>query len=395
VRGSVYKRGSTWTWQFTVGSVKAGNRRTVSRGGYPTKKAASLDLADALARLGKGDKRVLVKASSTPLAEYLAGWLEGQRHRLKPSTIGGYENVTRSWIVPHIGEVRLVDIDWQVLTRLYDDLRAHGGRPAKAARVRAAATGTKPVGRPLGSRTIQSVHVLLRSALAEAVEAGLLQVNPADQIPKRQRPTHRHTKAEGKYWEPGEAHRFLVSTAEDRWHALWALGLNTGARRGELLALRWHDVDRDTGKITFSRNRVVVNGDVVEGTPKSGKSRRVDVDPDTLIVLRHWAKRQLAETGRSEFIFTDEIGEPVRPDRVNHLFSQACATAGVRDIGPHGMRHTAATLLLRAGVPLHVVSERLGHADTTITASLYAHVLQGQQADAAQALGSILYGTSS
>jgi integrase len=345
--------------------------------------------------LGKGDKRVLVKASTQTVADYLTGWLEGRRHTLKPSTLGGYENVARSWIVPHIGVVPLADLDWRVLVKLYDHLRREGGRPTKAARVKAAAYGTKPVGRPLGSRTIQSVHVLVRSALADAVEAGLLQVNPADQIPKRQRPTHRATRADGKHWEPAEAAGFLEHTRFDRWHALWALGLDTGARRGELLGLRWADVKWDERVIEFSRNRVVVNGNVVEGTPKSGKSRRVDVGAETVAALRHWAKQQLADTGRSEFVFTDELGEPVRPDRTNHLFSQACAAAVLRDIGPHGLRHTSATLALKAGVPLHVVSQRLGHADTTITANLYSHVLEGQQADAAQALAAVLYRSGS
>jgi hypothetical protein len=79
-----------------------------------------------------------------------------------------------SWVTPHIGVVPLADLDWQVLTRLYDHLRHQGGRPTKAARVKAAATGAKPVGRPLGSRTTQSVHVVLRRALADAVKAGLL-----------------------------------------------------------------------------------------------------------------------------------------------------------------------------------------------------------------------------
>jgi integrase len=395
MRGSVYKRGSTWTWQFTVGTYKAGNRRTISKGGYPTKKAASLDLADALARLGKGDKRVLVKASTQTLEQYLTAWLDGRRHTLKPSTIGGYENAARTWVIPHIGVVPLADLDWQVLTGLYDHLRRQGGRPTKAARVKAAATGARPVGRPLSRRTVQLVHVLLRSALAEAVEAGLLQVNPADAIPTKQRPTHRPRKAAGKHWEPAEAARFLQATRFDRWHPLWALGLDTGARRGELLAVRWGDVDLEARTVTISRNRVVVNGEVVEGTPKSDKSRRVDVAGQTVAALRHWRRQQMADTGASEFVFTDELGEPIRPDRVNYLFHQACTAAGVPDIGPHGMRHTAATLALKAGVPLHVVSERLGHADTSITASLYSHVLKDQQADAAERLAAVYYGPGS
>lgn len=140
---------------------------------------------------------------------------------------------------------------------------------------------------------------------------------------------------------------------------------------------------------------MVVNGDVVEGTPKSGEPRRVDIGAETVATLRHWRRRQLADTGASEFVFTDELGEPVRPDRVNHLFRQACKAAGVPNIGPHGMRHTSATLALKAGVPLHVVSPRLGHASTMITANLCSHVFKGQQAEAAQALAAVYYGTTS
>jgi integrase len=386
MRGSVYKRGSTWTAQFTFGTYKAGNRRTMSKGGFGRRKDAQAWLTDQLARYGKGDKGVLVRPSQQTVAEFLADWLEIQRRVRKPSTAGGYANVVRSWVVPHIGHVPLADLDWRVFVKLYDHLRCEGGRPTKAAKVRAAATGAKPVGSPLGTRTIQSVHVLLRSALGHAVERELLQVNPTDRIPKDLRPTHKRELAEDKHWEPDQAARFLDSTRDDRWHALWALGLDTGARRGELLALRWSDIDWDARTVRITRNRVVVNGEVVEGTPKSKRSIR-DVDIDMAVpALRRWQRDQLADTGRSEFVFTDEMGGPVRPDRVNHLFRQACKAIGVPNIGPHGMRHTAATLMLGADLPLHVVAHRLGHADTSITASLYAHVLERQRTGAAQAL---------
>jgi integrase len=108
-------------------------------------------------------------------------------------------------------------------------------------------------------------------------------------------------------------------------------------------------------------------------------------------VLRRW---RLAQTP-SDYVFTDELDEPVRPDRVNHLFRQACGAAGVSDIGRHGMRHTSATLALKAGVPLHVVSARLGHSSTTITADLYGHVLEGQDADVTTALAAVFDGVGS
>lgn len=338
---------------------------------------------------------MLVRPSQQTVTEYLADWLEIQRRVRKPSTAGGYANIVHSWVVPNIGHVRLADLDWRVFVKLYDHLRRQGGRPTKAAKVRAAATGAKLVGSPLGTRTIQSVHVLLRSALGHAVELELLQVNRTDRIPKDLRPRHKPELAEGKHWEPDQAARFLDSTQDDRWRALWALGLDTGARRGELLALRWSDIDWDARTVSITRNRVVVNGEVVDGTPKSKRSIR-DVDIDMAVpALRRWQRDQLAATGLSVFVFTDEIGEPVRPDRVNHLFRQACKAAAVPNIGPHGMRHTAATLMLGADLPLHVVSQRLGHADTSITASLYAHVLERQRTGAAQALSALYRSASS
>lgn len=145
MKGSTYKRGATWTAQFTVGTYRRGDRRTISKGGFARKKDARAWLTEQLARYGKGDRSVTVRPSSQTLAEFLGDWLEVQRRTRKPSTVGGYENIVRSWVVPHIGQVQLCDLDWRVFVGLYDHLRQQGGRPTKAARARAAAYGTKPV----------------------------------------------------------------------------------------------------------------------------------------------------------------------------------------------------------------------------------------------------------
>jgi integrase len=327
MKGTLRKPNGRWAWQFTLSAN--GDRRTISRSGYPTRKATALDLHEALARLGRGDRRVLVKPSTMTLGEYLPTWLEGRRHALKASTLGGYQSAVRR-ITEHLGHVRLADLDGQVLLAFYDRLRRQGGRPTKAALARAAAYGTTPVGRPLGSRSVQAVHSLVNQALADAVETGLLGQNPVEQIPRSSRPTHAASRVEGRCWEPTEAARFLAATRGDRWHPLWALALDSGARRGELVALRWADVDLDGRVITIARSRVLVDGRVVEGSPKSGRARRVDIGPETMAALRRWAKRQMAETGRSPFVFTDGSGQPVRPGRVPRLFRQACQRAGVR-----------------------------------------------------------------
>lgn len=392
---------STWTYQFTIGSAKAGTRRPISKGGFARRKDAEAALADALARYGKGDRRVLNRPSNQPLADYLAGWLKARRPDLKPSTLAGYDSVLTAWVVPHIGAVPLSDVTATVLTKLYGMLREHGGRPTKAARVRAVATGTKPVGTPLGTRSVQSVHTILKMALADAVETGLLVVNPCELIPKRQRPTHRNRRQADKFWDADEAAQFLAVTGDDRLHALWALLLDTGMRRGEACGLRWDpDVDRETGLVTISVNRVHAGRRVVEGPTKTDRVRIVDLGPRTVTILRAWQKRQMAERlaagssyVESGYVFTNEIGEPIRPDSITYAFEQAAKRAAVPVLSPHALRHTCATLLLGKGVPPHVVQERLGHADISITLGLYSHVLPKQQADAARLLGDSLYGT--
>lgn len=144
----------------------------------------------------------------------------------------------------------------------------------------------------------------------------------------------------------------------------------------------------------------MVGGQVHEGSPKSDKSRRrVDLDAGTVAVLRRWKATQGRERMAagvayepSGYLFTDELGGRLRPDSLSDRFAEAQAGAGVPRLTLHGLRHTSATIALDAGVPLHVVSERLGHSSVSITADVYAHALERQHSDAAKRIGGALYG---
>lgn len=246
-------------------------------------------------------------------------------------------------------------------------------------------------------------HTLLSMAFADAVEAGSLAVSPIERLPRRSRPSYTQRKQPDRTWSDVEARRFLAHVADERLYALWALALDTGARRGELAALRWQDVDLAAGVVRIARNRVHVGREVVETTPKSKKPRTVGLDGRTVGALRAWQRQQKLERlaagpawvgGELDdaYLWTDEAGEVYRPDGLSDRFEAAQAGAGVRRLVLHGLCHTSATLALLAGVQVHVVSHRLGHANVSITLDTYSHVLPQQDGDAARLIGGAIYG---
>jgi integrase len=331
-----------------------------------------------------------MRPEATPLGDYLTDWL-ATREGLRPSTRGSYENVIEAWIRPHIGRIPLRDLSSDDLTRLYATLRENGARR----------------GKPLGSRSVQLVHTVLRMALDDAVQAGRLPVSPVERIPKRQRPKHRSEKQADRYWSPEEARRFLDARRDDRLYALWALALDTGTRRGELAALRWDHLDLDAAVMAVEASRgVVAGGDIVEGPTKSGKARKVDLDARTVTALRRWKVAQGRERmaageawaggtpGTSGYVFTDELGEAYRPNRLAKFFAEAQDGLGLPPLVFHGLRHTSATIALGQGVPLPLVSERLGHSQVSITLDVYSHAIPSQGADAARVIGGAIDGTA-
>ena len=423
--------GSTWTWTLTTGRRADGTRRTTTRGGYRTRKEATTALTAATAAHETGDDRALAKAEQQPVGDYLAGWLAaraavpaGEDNSIKPTTVDQYGNALEHWVAPKdadgrwrplpwLGAIPLSKLSGDHLTALYNHLRRAGSRCRRCDGTGRVDWGTPSApcpncggvgGRPLSSRSVHLTHTVLRMALSDAVEGAKLTRNPIDRVPRRQRPTHKAEPSDEQHWEPDEARQFLVATADDRLGPFWALALDTGARRGELCALRWSDVDLDVGRVTIHRNRVLVGGNPAESTVKGKrKNRTLDIHTLTVSALRSLRARQATERlaageaweQEGEHVFTDELGRPLRPDSVSRWFDAAVKTAGLPPISLHGLRHTSATLALAAGVELHVLSERLGHADAKVTMGVYAHVLEEQQTDAAEQIGSQLYGESS
>jgi integrase len=187
--------------------------------------------------------------------------------------------------------------------------------------------------------------------------------------------------------------------AGDFYDPLWLLLLSTGLRRSEALGVRWHDLDLDRGLLSVRQAVVTVHGEPVVGLPKSAAATRtVLLDADTVAALRAHRKRQAARQlaaaiwAEGDLVFTTGHGKPLHPGNIHRRYKELIAQAGVPDITMHDNRHTHATILLADRVPVKVVSERLGHARTSVTMDIYAHALPEMQEEAAASIGAALFG---
>ncbi|HET7477077.1 MAG TPA: tyrosine-type recombinase/integrase [Dermatophilaceae bacterium] len=356
-------------------------------GGFPTEASAKRARDEARIAASKGD---FVDRSTVTVAEYLHRWLSVHALEVKPRTRAGYAHLIDTYIAPRIGRCRLQALRPADLSVLYRQLLESGGQH----------------GQPLSARTVEYVHAVLRKAFADAVRNDqLLTSNPAERA-KRPRKAHAQSSV---LWTAADLSSFLASTSLHRLHAFFWLAAYTGARRGELMNLRWADVNLDDDPCVRLRGTVsVIKGQRVEGTTKGGRERTVSIDRGTVAVLREHQQRQGAEREAAagswidgDHVFRRELGEPLFPDTPTALMGKLLrrhnesAAADHRQPLPsirlHDLRHLHATLLLRAGVPVHVVASRLGHADPAITLRVYAHVLGDQATEAAVVFERVLH----
>ena len=377
MRGSVVKRGRTWSYVVDVGRDPGSGRRVQRwKGGFATKRQAELALRRALDAVEAGET---ADAGGLCVAAYLEQWLSGVQNTVKPTTAKSYGEILRWYVIRGVGAVQLADLTPLHIRSLYADLLDQGGRRRAA----------------LSAGTVAIVHRVLRKALNDTVGWRLIARSPLVGV----RPPSR-ASAEMRTWTGADARRFLEHVADDRLYAMWALLLATGLRRGEIAGLRWGDVDLDAGLLSVRRSRVSAGWTVHESQPKTRSSRRaVSLDEQRVVaVLRAHRRRQLEERLAwgtawvdSAFVFVRENGEPLHPETITSMFRRRVVRAGVPKIRLHDLRHTSASLALAAGIHPKVVGERLGHSSVAITLDLYSHVAPALQAEAAEKLGRVIF----
>lgn len=374
-RGQVFRSGSGWGFYFSY--TVNGQRRQVRRHGFASSKAAHQALTQALAHVDGGR---LLGATTQTVGEFLDSWLVSyeQAGRRKVSTVQSVRTTVRCYLRPVLGDVLLRDLNAKTVSDALGRLLTEGRHTGRGTR------------RGLSPKTVRNVAGVLRKALGDAVRWGLIPVNYVTQVelPRYERP---HVVA----WDSEQSARFLAHSEAvgDPLHVLWRLLLVTGLRRGELLGLRWQDVDLVLGTVTVEQSRVRVDHRVVVSTPKTRAGRRtVSIDPTTVTLLAQLRNAQEATAdllGRwgTDLVAASATGQPLDPPWLLDQWKRAARAAGVPVITLHQGRHTALTQALQNQVPLHVVAGRAGHAQASTTVNLYAHYLPLADRQAADLVG--------
>lgn len=379
-RGFVKKRGTKWTAYFYVQTDKGRQQR--SKGGFASKRDATAYLTEALAALQRSE---LVTPTKLTLGEYLTErWLPAKRQSLRPSTWDSYQRIVRNHVLPTLGHVPLQALTVDHLDSLYAKLLTTGNRR----------TG----GGGLSPKTVRYIHTTLHKALKDAERKQLVARNVAQvaDAPK----LRQAGASELVTWTALEVQRFLTGMRDHRLHAAFLLAVTTGMRRGEILGLRWADIDFTARRLLVRQTILSVNYRLTVGAPKTARSRRsVALDGATLAALQEHRHRQAAErelVGNGyvdhDLVFAREDGQPIHPDYFSQLFDRSVARLGLRRIRLHDLRHTHATLGLAAGVPPKVMSDRLGHSTVAFTQDVYMHAIPALEAEAAEQVADLIFG---
>jgi integrase len=301
MRGSIRKRGSTYSYWLDIGpDPVTGKRRQRTKGGFRTKRECQAALNEAISALRSG---TLVQPSRRTVASFLVEeWLPAVRMAgLRDSTWASYRMNVEKHLVPGVGSVELQRLSPAHLNAFYRDLLTRGRR-------------NTPGG--LAPKTVRYIHSILHRALRDAVRWGFVVRNVADAAdpPKPKTP-------EMQVWSPEQLRAFLDHVQADRLYAAWLLAVTTGMRRGEILGLRWSDLDLEAGRVAVRRPRIVVDYRVQVSEPKTAKGRRsLALDPATVAALRahraHQAEEKLAVGLRyqnSDLVFTRPDGTAFTP----------------------------------------------------------------------------------
>lgn len=325
-----------------------------------------------LEKVKQADRGIDLAKTRQTLNAYLAWWLANiVSARCSAKTQRTYADLIRLHIEPSLGKYEVGKLTPQHVTSLLRAKERSG----------------------LSARTVAHIRGTLRTALNDAVRLDIVERNVAlrTDAPRREESNREPFTVE-------EAREFIAATSVDRLGALYRLAVTLGLRRGELLGLRWSDIDLEAGTLRVSRTLGRVGSEIVIKEPKTDRSRRtLSLGASNVAALkahRDKQKFERKEAGQlwraNDYVFTSSVGTPLDPDNLTKQFKARLMAAKLREQRFHDLRHTAATLMLRDGLPVHEVSAVLGHAQTSTTLNVYSHVLPGANVRAAETMERLL-----
>jgi integrase len=374
MKGTMTERSpGSWRLRVYIGDdPSTGRPRQATRTFKGTKKHAQTALAEFVTEVTNGRASI---AGSTTLSAFLNQWINYITPTRSPTTVRGYRDKARR-IESKLGKIQLAKLNAHTLDRAYREWLGEGLSPT----------------------TVHHLHGVLSAALNQAVRWGIV---PAA-VTQRTSPPPLRTKP-AKIPAPDAIQR-LISAAEDKGQpvlaAAIAVAATTGVRRGELVGLRWDDIDAESG--TLHVRRAVKHNDGpgwVVGLPKTHQERTIALDSFTLAVLKEhrarvetWAAEASVALDPDGYVLTFDPSAttPMKPDSLGQAFGRLCRAEGVDELSLHTLRHFSASVLIASGRDVRTVAGRLGHSDAATTLRVYSHMVEGRDRDAADFLGELM-----
>lgn len=358
MRGHIAKKGDRYYIVVDLGRDHRNKRKQKWLSGYNTKKDAEKELPRILNELNEG---TYVEPSKQKYREFIDSWHKNRESKVSKNTHATYKYMIDKHIKPHLGNFRLDKINSLAIDNFYTVLEKEGKSGA----------------------TIKKIHSIVRASLQYAKSYRLIKHNPASVVSP---PAVKHKDI--VVWDEQEMIKFLDYVKHEWDYIIYHLALYTGMRKGEILGLKWSDIDFMNNKIRVMRSYSKTG--FSDGKTKSSR-RVIDIDDATIdhLIKR---KKKISENKLKvggdyndlDLIICRPSGDPVDVRNVNRRFDKFVGRSGVSKIRFHDMRHTHATLMLKMGVPVKVVSERLGHGTIELTLNTYTHLLPSMQLEAVQ-----------
>ncbi|MED3501149.1 site-specific integrase [Brevibacillus agri] len=369
----VKKDEKTGTYWFVVsaGKDEFGKRRQIKRRGFRTEKEAMREMRKILQQV---DENTYIKNTKLGYSEFLVGeWLDSKALKLKPVTLATYRHNVQKHIAAYFHKVELGKITPQMIEKFYAYLAKEKG---------------------LSETTILDIHKIVKNSLKMAVKRKYISYSPAADVESPKVP-----RKEMLVWNLEETTRFLKVAEGSNLFVAYLLALTTGMRQGEILGLRWKDIDLENGTLQVRQTLSHDGKNFSKETKTKSSTRTITLAEKTIAELKAHKKKVAKEklaAGSSyqdyDLVVCTKTGTPINPRNLLRDFYKLMKKAKVPKIKFHGLRHTVATLLLTQGVNPKVVKEILGHSDIRVTLDTYTHVLPTVHKETAKQFGNMLFG---